>query len=269
MPDAKPVALVTGASSGLGAIFARKLAARGYDLVLVARRKDRLEELARQLEFSSGASAEPLAADLATDSGLKAVEDRIAAVDRLELLVSNAGFGTRGRFFEAGIGIQDTMHRLHVLATMRLMHAALRQMIPRNRGGVINVSSVAGFWESPGSASYSATKRWMNHFTESVYLELRGMGSAVKVQALCPGFTHTEFHDVMGWDRKGIPDLLWMNAEEVVEASLRGLDEGRLFVVPGRIYRVIVLLRSLLPRAVRHAGLLRYARSMKRDQPLE
>jgi hypothetical protein len=207
-------------------------------------------------------------ADLATDGGLKAVEDRMAALDGLELLVNNAGFGTRGRFFETTIDSQDAMHRLHVLAPMRLMHAALKKMVALNRGGVINVSSVAGFWESPGSASYSSTKGWLNHITESVYLELQGMGSAVRVQALCPGFTETEFHDVMGVDRKLVPNSMWMTAEEVVEASLRGLDEGKLFVVPGRIYRLIVLLRSLLPRAVRHAGILAYARRMKRSEPV-
>lgn len=264
----RPMALVTGASSGLGAAFARKLAARGYDLLLVARRLERLESLVLELGRKHGARCHTLAADLATDAGVKAVEDRMAALDRLDLLVNNAGFGTRGRFFEVGIDTQDAMHRLHVLATMRLMHAALKKMTPLNRGAVINVSSVAGFWESPGSASYSATKGWMNHITESVYLELRAMGSAVRVQALCPGFTLTEFHDVMGVDRKLVPDSMWMTAEDVVEASLRGLEEGKLFVVPGRIYRLIVLLRSLLPRPVRHAGILRYARRMRRNQAI-
>ena len=266
MRNTRPIALVTGASSGLGATFARKLAAQGYDLVLVARRQDRLEELAREIESNHGARSETLAADLSTDAGLKAVEDRMAALDRLDLLVNNAGFGTRGRFFETTIDSQDAMHRLHVLATMRLMHAALEKMVALNRGAVINVSSVAGFWESPGSASYSSTKGWMNHITESVYLELKAMGSAVRVQALCPGFTETEFHDVMRVDRKLVPGPMWMRAEDVVEASLRGLDRGKLFVVPGRIYRLIVLLRGLLPRPVRHAGILAYARRMKRNQ---
>jgi short-subunit dehydrogenase len=266
MKPGKPVALVTGASSGVGATFARKLATRGYDLVLVARRRGRMEELAGELA-KHGAGAELLAADLTSEADLRAVAQRIGELDRLELLVNNAGFGTRGRFFEIEVDTQDAMHRLHVLATLRLTHAALQGMVARNRGAVINVSSVAGFWESPGSVSYSSTKRWINHFTEGLYLELRGSGSAVKMQALCPGFTYSEFHEVMGADPKVVPEGWWLKAEDVVEASLQGLDEGRLFVVPGRRYRIIVLLSRLLPRAVRHFGMVRYARRMKREAP--
>ncbi|MGO9097394.1 MAG: SDR family NAD(P)-dependent oxidoreductase [Bryobacteraceae bacterium] len=253
-----PLALVTGASSGIGATFARALARRGYGLVLVARRKDRLEALAREL------NGEALPADLTNAAELKLVEDRIAAAEDLELLVNNAGFGAMGRFWEADLDGQDRMHRLHVDATVRLTHAALRGMVARGRGGVINVSSVAGFVQSPGSTSYGATKRWMNAFTEGLYLELKSAGSPVKVQALCPGFTYSEFHDVAGMDRNLIAKSLWLRAEDVVEASLGGLARGDLFVIPGWRYKFLVRLLAVVPDGLRRWGTLRYARRMKR-----
>jgi short-subunit dehydrogenase len=218
MNTTRPLALVTGASSGIGATFARRLAREGYSLILVARRRDRLEELAREL-----GGAETLAADLTRDDELKAVEQRIAAASNLDLLVNNAGFGTKGRYFEIPVESQDQMHRLHVMATLRLAHAALGGMVARRKGAVINVSSVAGFGHSPGNVSYCATKAWMNSFTEGLHLDLRRAGSPVKVQCLCPGFTLSEFHDVIRMDRKRVPGWLWTPAEDVVESSIRGL----------------------------------------------
>jgi short-subunit dehydrogenase len=254
----RPLALITGASSGIGATFARALASRGYSLILVARRQERLEALAREI------NAEVLVADLTNDAELKRVEDRIAAADALELLVNNAGFGTLGSFWEADLDGQDRMHRLHVLATMRLTHAALKGMVARKSGGVINVASVAGFVQSPGSTSYGATKRWINAFTEGLYLELKSAGSPVKVQALCPGFTYSEFHDVAGVDRNLIAKSLWLRAEDVVAASLRGLDRGDLFVIPGWRYKFLVRLLAIVPDGLRRWGSLRYARRAKR-----
>ena len=156
------------------------------------------------------------------------------------------------------------MHRLHVVATLRLTHAALRGMVARNKGAVINVSSVAGFGQTPGSVSYCATKTWMNSFTEGLDMDLRSAGSSVRVQALCPGFTVTEFHDVAHVDRKLIADRLWMKAEDVVEASLAGLAKGNLYVVPGGIYKALVLVERAIPRWLHRAGALRYARAMNR-----
>lgn len=244
---AKPLALITGASAGIGKTFARKLAEQGFDLILVARRGPRLDEIARELR----AEVTPLAADLSSEDGLRAVEEAIAASPGLELLVNNAGFGTLGRFWEADLAGQETMHRLHVIAAMRLTHAALKGMTARNRGGVINVSSVAAFAHSEGNVSYCATKAWMNSFTEGLELELRGIGSAVKVQALCPGFTITEFHDTLGIDRRQIPAWLWMNADEVVEASLRGLERNQTIVVPGWKYQLMVAAMKGLPYGIR------------------
>jgi short-subunit dehydrogenase len=255
MPNTQRVALVTGASSGIGAAFARRLARDGFALILVARRHDLLEQLARDL-----GGAETLAADLTLEEDLARVEARIMAEPKLELLVNNAGFGTKGRFWETPLDQQERMHRLHVMATLRLSRAALAAMVPRRQGGVINVSSVAGFGQSPGNVSYCATKAWMTSFTEGLDLELRGAGSPVRVQALCPGFTVTGFHDTMGMSRDGIPAWLWMRAEDVVDASLRALPRGQPLVVPGTIYKMVVLLEKLAPRWLRSAAVVRAAR---------
>ena len=246
-PPERRVAAITGASAGIGAVFARKLAARGYDLLLIARREDRLRSLASELAESYRIAADFMAADLANDADLERVAARIQQEPQLGLLVNNAGFGTFGFFFEADVRDQEQMHRLHVLATMRLTHAALANMAPRNTGGVINVSSVAGFMQSPGNVSYNATKAWMNSFTEGVAIELSIKAPRVKVQALCPGFTLSEFHDVAGIDRRPIPSSLWMPAEFVVERSLDGFDRGELFVVPGWRYKLIVAGMKLMP----------------------
>jgi hypothetical protein len=254
MLNLRPLALVTGASAGIGAVYARRLAANGYDLVLVARRRERLEELAAELESQLGVQAEVLAADLTRDADLKAVEDRIASADNLEFLLNNAGFGTAGRFWEAPVEAHDAMHRLHVLATVRLTHAALKRMTARGRGAVVNVSSVAAFICRPGNTSYYSTKSWINGFSEGLSLELKSARSPVRVQALCPGYTMTEFHDVMGFNRGLVPRSWWMSAEKVVDASLAGLRRGDLMVVPGWRYKLLVILLRVMPRFLKHAA---------------
>ncbi|MGO9270874.1 MAG: SDR family NAD(P)-dependent oxidoreductase [Terriglobia bacterium] len=264
--DGKPLAVVTGASSGIGAAYARALASRGYDLALVARRGDRLQQLADELGSRHHAGCTVLSADLTRDADLRRVEEFLAGAPNLALLVNNAGFGTMGRFFEASVDGQDAMHRLHVLATMRLAHAALRNLVARGEGAVVNVSSVAAWVPRPGATSYYATKAWINCFTEGLHLELKGAGSRVRVQALCPGFTMTGFHDVMGLDRKTISSgAWWMAAEDVVEVSLRGLAKGKLFVVPGLRYKLIVGLLRVLPRGLLHFLLVKGPASLRRD----
>jgi short-subunit dehydrogenase len=259
MNSAKPVALVTGASAGIGATFARRLARDGYDLILVARRGGRLQELASEL-----GGAETLEADLTVDGDLRRVEECIANEPRLELVVNNAGFGLTGRFYQKPLDPFVKMHELHVMATLRLSHAALRAMTARNKGGLINVSSVAGFGQSPGAVCYSATKCWMTSFTEGLYLDLKSARSAVKVQALCPGFTYTEFHDVMGMDRNAIAKWMWWPAEGVVEASMNGLAKGKVVVIPGRFYRLLVTVLRHVPRWMFYRGAVRYALKTKR-----
>jgi uncharacterized protein len=244
MEPSKAVALITGASSGIGAVFARKLAARGCRVVLVARRRERLETLASELP-----DAEIMAADLTVDSDLEKVEQYIANQSRLEFLVNNAGFGVPGSFYSSEADAQDRMHRLHVIAVGRLTHAALRGMVERAKGNIINVSSVAGFLQAPFSVSYNATKAWMNSFTTGLHIELKSIHSPVRVQALCPGFTVTEFHDALGMDRGAIPRSLWLSADEVVDASLRGLESGKLFVIPGWRYRLFLAVAGILPQS--------------------
>jgi len=247
MSPARPIALITGASSGLGAEFARQLSGRGFDLILVARRRDRLEALAAELPTAS----EVLEADLANDTAVHAIEEHIAAEPRLDLLVNNAGFGARGRFDRSDLETQDRMHRVHVIATMRLTHAALGPMVERDRGAIINVPSVAAFARAAGSVSYCATKTWMNAFTEGLNLELTAIGSRVRVQALCPGFTYTEFHGALGFDRSTIAEGLWLKAEDVIRESLDSLDSARWLVVPNWKYKLFTAVFPKLPLGVK------------------
>jgi hypothetical protein len=291
----RPLAVITGASSGIGAVFSRKLAARGYDLLLIARREDRLRSLASELAATYRIATDFLIADLADDADLERAADRIQTEPRLGLLVNNAGFGTNGFFFEIDVRSQEQMHRLHVLATMRLTHAALANLVPKSllkKGtdrsvhsrafsgdqglatgdrvvsplfpGVINVASVAGFAQSPMSVSYCATKTWINSFTEGVAMELSIKAPDVRMQALCPGFTLSEFHDVVGLDRSAIAQSLWMSADFVVEESLRGFERGKLFVIPGWRYKVIVAGMKLLPGPLLRRMAVTGARRLRR-----
>ncbi|MBZ5672889.1 MAG: SDR family oxidoreductase [Acidobacteriia bacterium] len=262
------LAVITGASSGLGAVFARKLAARGYDLLLIARREDRLQSLAREVGEQYHIRAEVLAADLTNDAALAATAARIRDAADLGLLVNNAGFGSLGYFVQTDPHIQEQMHRLHVLATMRLSHAALSNLLPRAKAGtgIINVSSVAAFAASPQSVSYGATKTWMNRFTEGLAMELAVNSSPVTMQALCPGFILTEFHDVVRMDRSRIPAAWWMTADFVVEDSLRGFDRGELFVVPGMRYKLLVWILRLLPGGLIRWGSIRTAQRFKQPK---
>jgi short-subunit dehydrogenase len=244
---AKSLAVITGASSGIGMMFARKLAPH-YDLLLIARRQDLLTSLATELATEHGSTVHVLAADLTDDAELRLVADRIAAERDLALLVNNAGFGNRGAFWEADLDLVEKMHRLHVMAIIRLSHAALRVMVARDRGAIINVASVASFAQRAGSAGYGASKSWLAAFSEGLYLDLKKANSAVSIQALCPGFTYSGFHDVMGEERrKSAPASFWLSAEKVVDDSLRALNRGTLFVVPGWRYKLIVGVLTKLP----------------------
>jgi short-subunit dehydrogenase len=250
---ARSVAVITGASSGIGLVFARKLA-KEYDLVLVARRRERLEEAAASLAAEFGASVAVMQADLTVEEDLEAVAQRLRDEPRLGLLVNNAGFGVGGYFWKASLEEQEQMHRLHVMATVRLTHAALGNMVAKDAGAVINVASVAAFVPGARSVSYGATKAWMTYFSEGLFHDLAAAGSKVKMQVLCPGFTYSEFHDAMGQDRTKIAgSKMWLSADVVVEASLDGLRTGTLFVVPGWRYKAIVWIVPRLPMGLRMA----------------
>lgn len=247
------LSVITGASAGLGAVFAEKLAARGDNLLLVARRADRLAELKADLEAKHGISAEAMPVDLADPEACEELARTLSAEPRVDLLVNNAGFGTLGVFWETDYARQEAMHRLHIGATMRLTRAILPAMVAHGSGAIINVASVAGFFRSAGNVSYCATKGWMCDFTEALRLELDDAGSSVVVQALCPGFTYTEFHDVMGVSREALGKEWWMPADFVVGESLRALESGKLFVIPGWRYKLLVALGSRLPAGMRLA----------------
>lgn len=239
-----PTALITGASAGLGAEFARQLAARQADLVLVARGADALDELARRLRNEHGVHVEVLTADLADEGDVRRVAERIAdAAAPIDLLVNNAGFGLPLQFADNDIDDEVRHLRVHVEASMRLMHAAIRVM--RARGGrIINVASVAGFISR---STYSACKSWLIGFSRWANAEYRRDG--VSVTALCPGFTHTSFHERMGLapGQEGVPSFLWLDAPRVVRAGLRDASLGRPVSIPSLRYKAIVALSRVLP----------------------
>jgi short-subunit dehydrogenase len=245
---AKGTALITGASSGIGATFARQLAAQGYDLILVARRLNRLQSLADELKQRFPVCIDALPADLADPADLERVEKRIAQQGNLTMLVNNAGFGTVGAFVQVPLERHLEMIRVHVIATTRLCYAALPGMIQRKQGAIINVSSTAALL--PTHATYSSTKAYLNFFSEALQKELKGTG--ICVQALCPGLTHTEFHDRPEFQSpqsmiQKAPKSAWMSADDVVVTSLRALGRGSVICIPGWINRFLsVLARSAL-----------------------
>jgi short-subunit dehydrogenase len=245
-------ALITGASAGLGAEYARQLAAAGTGLILVARRRDRLAELAQELRARHGVEVEVLPADLATGEGLTAVEKAIATRPSLDLLVNNAGFGGRTGFLGDETSEHLRMVRVHVEAAVRLTRAALPGMIERGRGAVINLASTAAFSPFSG-AMYSGTKAFLVMFSENLQAELRSKG--IVLQALCPGMTHTEFHEVAGIDESIVPAPFWMRAAKVVRISLRRLGRG-VVCIPGWPNKVIAFLMRCPATAalVRAAG---------------
>jgi short-subunit dehydrogenase len=242
-------ALVTGATAGIGAEFARQLAQRGNDLVLVARDVPRLEATRDELSSRYGVRIEVLPADLCTDEGCAAVSARIddAAVP-VDVLVNNAGFGMYRRFGDADLADEERQLDLNVRAVLRLTHAAVRTMVARRSGQIINVSSVAGFVPRGGNATYSASKAYVTMFSEALSVQLAGSG--VTVTAVCPGFTHTEFHERAHADMSHVPDRMWLDAKVVVAEGLADADKGKPISVPSRQYKTLVTAVRTLPRPI-------------------
>jgi len=246
-------ALITGGSAGLGAEFARQLAARGDDLVLVARDRSRLDSLAAELHERHHVEVEVLPADLADPAQRATVEARLADADRpIDLLVNNAGFGPRHRFLRGDVEDEQQLIDVLVTAVMRLTRAALPGMVARGGGGVVNVSSVASFI---AGGTYSAAKSWVTVFSESLDQELAGTG--VHVTALCPGFTHTEFHERAEMDTRHLPGWMWLDAPDVVRTALVDVHRGKAVSVPSAQYKAMSVLAQYLPRP-----LIRRAASM-------
>lgn len=241
---AGPVALVTGASAGLGVEFARQLSRRGHRLVLAARRKDRLEALATELGNSRA-----IAIDLGEkDSAARLIEEIESAGEKVHVLINNAGFGLSGRFAKLDVERQRQMIDLNVGTLTDLCRSVLPTMIERRGGGILNVASTAAFQPGPGVAVYFATKAYVLSFTEALHEEVKPHG--VRVSALCPGPTRTEFGEVAGFGEKGAFDRLAMDVEPVVRAGLDGLDKNKAVVVPGLINKTGAVSTRFVPRAL-------------------
>ena len=247
-------ALVTGASSGIGEAMVELLAGTGIHTVVVARRRDRLDALAERF-----ADVEVLEADLTTTEGLAAVEARVCSSEQpIDLLVNNAGFGTSGLFHELDADRLQGEIDLNIAALTRLSHAALRTMMPRGRGYLLNVSSVASFQPAPKLAVYAATKAYVTSLSESLHEEARGTG--VHVTALCPGLTRTEFQSVSNTEAYSTqyPGFAWLTSEEVAVGGLRDVAKGKALSVPGALYKGMVGAVGVTPRGLarRLAGLV-------------
>ena len=248
----KPIALITGATAGIGASFAELLARKGHDLVIVARDLERLNQNAIKWRENFGVEVEVLVADLSRDEDIRRVELRLQNTSRpIEVLINNAGFGIKKSFLVSEISDEIALLDVLVTAPMRLMHAILPIMKARNSGVIINVSSIAG-WIASGT--YSAAKSYLTVLTESLHTEL--LGSNVKVLALAPGYTRTEFHQRGNMKMNGLPNWLWLTSERVAEDAWNSAQAGKVLCIPGRQYQVIAKLARYAPRPwVRKLGM--------------
>ncbi|WP_327689014.1 SDR family NAD(P)-dependent oxidoreductase [Streptomyces tubercidicus] len=239
-------ALITGATAGIGAAFARRLASDGHSVVLVARDEKRLHEQATELHDRHGIEAEVLSADLATDKGIAAVEARLADTKHpVDMLVNNAGFGNKGEYLEVPMADELAMLKVHCEAVLRLTTAGVRGMRDRRRGAVVNVASVAAFVPR---GTYGASKAWVVQFTQGAARDLAGSG--VRLMALCPGFVRTEFHQRAGMGTDNIPGWMWLDADKLVDAAMKDLTRGKSLSVPDPRYKALMGAVKLAPRGV-------------------
>ena len=242
------LALVTGASSGIGKSFAQQLAARGTDLILVARNKNRLEELATELRGLHGRDVSVLPADLEQPEELALVEKRLHEDARIDLLVNNAGYGVTGNFGDLPVGASQGQIDCNIVALTRLSHAALTTMRTSRRGGIINVASGAAFLPTPQISVYCATKAYVVNFSLALNEETRPHG--VNCLVVCPGFTSTEFQSRANYDTSAMPSFVWQTADDVARESLAAYEKGEAMLVPGIQNKVTVALTSFIPKTM-------------------
>ena len=247
-----PTALVTGATSGIGESFTRLLATKGYGLVLVARDEKRLQERAKSLESKFKIKVEVLQADLSVATQLAKVEKRLANPDSpIEVLINNAGFGIKDSFLKSEIADEILLFDVLAKAPMQLAHAVLPQMLSRNSGTIINVSSIASFI---AGGTYSAAKAYLTVHTESLHSELSKTN--IKISALCPGFTHTEFHQRGKMKMSGLPNFMWLESDRVVADSWKAAMAGKAICIPGWQYKILSTIARFGPRPlVRKLGI--------------
>jgi short-subunit dehydrogenase len=259
-----PTALITGATAGIGAAFARRLARAGNDLVLVARDADRLRANAEDIRGAYEVDVDVISADLADTEGCATVEERLADGEApIDTLVNNAGTGLAKPFLRNPVGDEEWLLALNVRSVLRLTHAVLPGMVERGRGAVVNVSSVAGFGPTAPGSTYGASKAWVTNFSESLHVAMRGTG--VQVMALCPGFTRTEFHQRAGIPTERINRRMWLDADAVVAAALADLRRGRAVSVPDLRYKVLSGAIRHVPRALMYRAVGGTARRTGRE----
>jgi uncharacterized protein len=254
----KQTALITGATSGIGAAYARRFAADGYNLILTGRRKEKIDALADELAQSYGSNVEVILIELSDSVQVDKFIERIKDRD-IDLLINNAGFGTLRFFYKEPLQIQEDMVAVNILCAMKLTYAILPKMLKKGAGIIINVSSAGAFMSTPNEATYCGTKAFLRAFSESLHYELIGTG--IKIQAVCPGLTKTDMPI-----RLGIPDdqimdrgpFKWTTPEAVVDASLKCLKKNRVVCIPGQLTRFHVFMRSIFPDSVYYKNAYAY-----------
>jgi len=246
----KPIALITGATSGIGAEYARRLAAEGYDLIITGRRETKIKALAEELSNSFGSAVDVILVELSNSSEVDNLIESIKDRD-IHLLVNNAGFGSTRSFSEELLELQEKMIYVHILAHMKILYAILPGMIKKRKGIIINVSSSGAFLPSPKTAVYSGTKAFLVAFTESLHMEQEGTG--IQVQVVCPGPTKTDMPVHLGIPEERIIDwgpFQWISTQEVVACSLRCLKKKKVLCLPGRTNKLQIFMRHFIPESL-------------------
>lgn len=259
-------AVVTGATSGIGAAYAKIFAEQGYDLIITGRRKEKIDSLAETIREKFQIRVEVVLAELSEEEGIQKVIEKTKG-KQIEILVNNAGFGTKSLFYNCDINVAKQLANVNVIAPMELIRAILPDMVKRNSGTIINISSEGAYMIAPKNAVYSGAKAFLKTFTEGLHADLTG--TSVKVLAVCPGLTHTDFHEKMGMEKarqsnKGI--IRWMAPEEIVSCSLKDLQKGKVICFPGIHTRLMTCILSLIPRKMYYKVMYHMSRKLSSKQ---